>query len=753
MSSRFIMPFADVGSGIKPSSGAKLFFFELDGVTPKNTFSDQLSTPTTNTNPVISDSNGVFGDIYITGSYKVTLQNKNGSQIFGGAIVEEFGGFDNLTVSYEFKTVNDMKNSAIIFPIGKRLSTGVGKWEVVTEATTTPLAGGVYAKLLNRVGAIDFGADDTGVTDSSVEIQAMIDAGHASIFSPGIYTVGTQLVPISGMDLFANGDAEIISTISTIPLSYNQIFKTPLALSNITVKGLKFSTAEDNFNVFGFDLQVTNLRLEDNECEGCGLVTTFKGAVNVNVEDNFIHSPSTEGGGSVSPYARPIQFNCLFTGTGSSNIKVMDNIILGSWTHGIEVSGNDVQDETDPLQPKNINGVVISGNIVKSLAQVDTAGAIWWSQAADVTVTNNYCALYGDVGIDCEASRNVTVTGNVLTDNNKNLAMYGNSNTVIFSDNACYNTISNLDTFYSKPANENSGASTGTPGGYWVDHRNTNIKITDNIFHYKGVMTGFEKVVIGSGGDVTFKDNKVINTRIEATSMSLTNINILDNDINNNGDFSAVGIGQSYATGDTNTSTFNAAVKRNKIVVSNGGIGIAYTDGDTVGASVDFNKILNITDNEIQIDTVNWGVLVNIAATITPTKTLNSTVLRNEVWGVIEYLESGNRTINKNVNDNTKLTGSPYSQTRTNAGVVNTFESTFLDTTAGVMSVSLADGDYNGQVKRVTMSADGGDATMIIATHRLGINQNAIFSAIGQYALLQWNVNAWDTIATTAAGI
>jgi len=90
MSSRFILPFADVGSGIKPSSGAKLFFFETDGTTPKNTFSDQLSTPTANTNPVIANSNGVFGDIFITGEYKVTLQDKNGSQIFGLASIDEF---------------------------------------------------------------------------------------------------------------------------------------------------------------------------------------------------------------------------------------------------------------------------------------------------------------------------------------------------------------------------------------------------------------------------------------------------------------------------------------------------------------------------------------------------------------------------------------------------------------------------------------------------------------------------------------
>lgn len=121
MSSRFIMPFADVGSGIKPSSGAKLFFFELDGVTPKNTFSDQLSTPTANTNPVISDSNGVFGDIYIDGTYKVTLQNKNGTQIFGGAIVDDPTSdlINDLSQAYEFATVAEYKAFATAFPVGK----------------------------------------------------------------------------------------------------------------------------------------------------------------------------------------------------------------------------------------------------------------------------------------------------------------------------------------------------------------------------------------------------------------------------------------------------------------------------------------------------------------------------------------------------------------------------------------------------------------------------------------------------------
>ena len=121
MTSRFVSPFYDVGSGIKPSSGSRLFFFKTDGVTPKDTFSDQLSTPTPNTNPVISDSNGVFGDIYISGDYKVTLKDKNDSLKFSLVEVSEVAtNVDaNVTVIKVFDTVQEFKDYSIEFPDGK----------------------------------------------------------------------------------------------------------------------------------------------------------------------------------------------------------------------------------------------------------------------------------------------------------------------------------------------------------------------------------------------------------------------------------------------------------------------------------------------------------------------------------------------------------------------------------------------------------------------------------------------------------
>lgn len=95
--SRFIPPYADVGKGITPSDGAQLFFFATGTSTPQNTYADEaLTTP--NTNPVIADSNGLFGSIFIKGIYNVVLKDKNGVQQWqadpvGGSLAE----FDTLS--------------------------------------------------------------------------------------------------------------------------------------------------------------------------------------------------------------------------------------------------------------------------------------------------------------------------------------------------------------------------------------------------------------------------------------------------------------------------------------------------------------------------------------------------------------------------------------------------------------------------------------------------------------------------------
>lgn len=76
MSVRVPMPFLTaLDTNGDPVSGAKAYFYEAGTTTPLDTYSDSaLSTP--NANPVIADSAGRFGDIFVaTDDYKLVLKD------------------------------------------------------------------------------------------------------------------------------------------------------------------------------------------------------------------------------------------------------------------------------------------------------------------------------------------------------------------------------------------------------------------------------------------------------------------------------------------------------------------------------------------------------------------------------------------------------------------------------------------------------------------------------------------------------
>lgn len=98
--SRFVLPLADVGPGIRTFINAKLFFFETGTSTPKDTFNCPDGT-TANSNPVIADKSGIFPDIFMSGSFKVILKDKNDVQIWEADPVFAFINDDSVLQSID----------------------------------------------------------------------------------------------------------------------------------------------------------------------------------------------------------------------------------------------------------------------------------------------------------------------------------------------------------------------------------------------------------------------------------------------------------------------------------------------------------------------------------------------------------------------------------------------------------------------------------------------------------------------------
>lgn len=148
MASRFILPFADVGSGISPSDGARLFFFESGTSTDKDTFSNETLLAT-NANPVVANGNGVFPDIFLPdgGRYKVILETK----VIGVSGVQEFesdpvvGGLSsNTSISKTFGTVAlmianiEINAGDYVQTLGEVTAGDGGNAQYFVEALATP---------------------------------------------------------------------------------------------------------------------------------------------------------------------------------------------------------------------------------------------------------------------------------------------------------------------------------------------------------------------------------------------------------------------------------------------------------------------------------------------------------------------------------------------------------------------------------------------------------------------------------------
>lgn len=379
MASRFILPFADVGSGITPFDGAQLFFFDTGTSTPKDTFSDEQLTPgQENTNPVISNSIGIFSDIWMGDNerFKVVLKDKNDVQQWEADPVTGEIDFTPIKI---FDNVADMAASTDL-SIGDTVKTlgyftagdgGGNDYEIVAAATGTD-DGGSFIDLSTHQakGLFDgawtsvekFGAKGDGTTDDALAFQATSDlSGIKGILlaADKTYKLTNEWVLSANQTIDLNG--------STIRFDLDGAVTCLYTKSGCTVKN---GTVENN----GVNFAGSG----NSQCpivigEFSAFETNF---VNVTIENLTIISNRPNGNG-------------IFVTSSSRNVRIINidfpssanlgRAILCHWgAAGAAASGT--------FHPSNI--LIENINIADLTFSASTCNAIFISACSDVVIRN-----------------------------------------------------------------------------------------------------------------------------------------------------------------------------------------------------------------------------------------------------------------------------------------------------------------------------------------------------------------------------
>lgn len=225
--SRFILPIQSAyDSNGKPLNGAKLYFYEVGTSTPKDTYSDEALT-TANTNPVIADASGGFGDIYLSGKYDVTLKNSADVTIWGAEKTSSLSILGDSILSFD--TVADMVASKIL-NVGDIVETagyttvndgGGAKYEIVAADTGTDDGGSFIdldtyqakAMFNGRPNAKQFGAKGDGATDDSTSISSADSYGDFELIG-GTFVIGANTTLSSDVTIYPDAIFKVSSGIN-----------------------------------------------------------------------------------------------------------------------------------------------------------------------------------------------------------------------------------------------------------------------------------------------------------------------------------------------------------------------------------------------------------------------------------------------------------------------------------------------------------------------------------------------------------
>jgi len=319
MSSRFILPLADVGNGISPSDGAQLTFFVTGTSDLKDTFSDEALL-IANANPVIANSDGLFPEIWIAdGSrYKVTLKDKNNKQTWEEDPV--VGAISAIASARTFDTKALMVADEELV---------LGQTVDMSGYTAVDTGGG---SSFDIVAAGSAGVDDGGSvidlpnTTPALQAKNLFPGGVRSIDQWGADASGDVATAVqAALDYFlANGGELVADGEKTYQLD------TAITLLNAQAVSADALSYKLDFKGATLDFSSTALTTGALFTVGSTTVGNFEGAISFNLRDMILKGPETLTPTGNAQTTTTIGLSLTF----AKNV-VLENILTPKWFEGI----------------------------------------------------------------------------------------------------------------------------------------------------------------------------------------------------------------------------------------------------------------------------------------------------------------------------------------------------------------------------------------------------------------------------------
>jgi len=206
LSFRFVEPRTRVGNGIDNFAGSKLFFFEFgDPATAKVTFSDSALS-SANTDPVVADSDGLFGDIFTDTKGTVTLKTSADVVVYGP--IDFFAPEDGITaLTASNVTVLDTAGDFTATDVEAVLTEisddflKLGRTNTITAVQTFTDAIQMSDQELRRPLFLDYSIEHNLISSSAGTLTIDLTTGNSfsTILTENVTTVTLSNPPVNGV--------------------------------------------------------------------------------------------------------------------------------------------------------------------------------------------------------------------------------------------------------------------------------------------------------------------------------------------------------------------------------------------------------------------------------------------------------------------------------------------------------------------------------------------------------------------------